>query len=82
MKKFEYREEFSLSVADLNALGADGWEAVTVERGEEYWHGLFKREIPLTTSVEGTAGEFDAFADRLVQRINDRVDYKPVVHPC
>ena len=60
MNKFEYLVKdgfFSLSTKELNELGAQGWELVTVNVSDY----IFKREI---TRPHNTPSPYDAGAKR------------------
>lgn len=49
MKKWEYARRFDADVADLDAMGADGWELVSVVFRTGYAEDhlyVFKRPLP------------------------------------
>ena len=43
MKTFEYRRVKNLDEREMNALGAEGWELISVYMGQNTWL-YFKRE--------------------------------------
>jgi hypothetical protein len=43
MQKWEYYEDFNLSIDTLNTLGENGWELVAVFGTQAFTHFYFKR---------------------------------------
>lgn len=62
MKQFEYKKvenRLGLSLAELDALGAEGWELVV----EFKYDWIFKREVVTKSKKESNSSPFSGYDD-------------------